>query len=771
MTAPSSTVSSPTDSLWAAMAAAEALALALDFDGTLVPFAATPDDVRPPPELVGLLVELSASPGVTVAVVSGRPKESLQQLFDDSPDLLLVAEHGGWRREGGVWRPPLDLEGVDVASLEALLAALTQRYPGAFVERKTWSLALHYRLVPRMQKDAFLVESSAILMAWLRGAPHFERLDGAEIIEVRPHTMRKSTAVHWLRDRAGPGARVLVVGDDFTDEDMFRAVTDADAAILVGPSPDRATAAQHRLPGPSSVQALLRGVLAVRRGELAPAALEPLPVPLHPTGEHRLGADDRPPELLVVSNRLPELRAASVSAATGEGDPKKRSVGGLVSALEPVLSARRGVWLGWSGRTLPEGESPRSALEGGGTPALAWMDLPERWHRLYYNGFCNSALWPLFHSFAERARFSSDDWAAYVETNEAFAEAAVRYVPASGPIWAHDYHLFLLARGLRARGHTGPLGLFLHIPFPPVDIFGLLPWAEELLEGLLAFDLLGFHTRDFADNFIAAAARLLPGRVRIEGQCVLLSGHTTRVGVFPIGIIPEGFQEPPEPDAQQEVEALMRAIAASTGDESVRGRLVLGVDRLDYTKGIPARLAAFGRLLEVHPEWRRRVSLVQVSVPSRADVAEYAEQKAQVESIVGRVNGEMGDTTWVPIRYLYRSYGKNPLSQLYRAADIGYVTPLRDGMNLVAKEFVAAQDPEIPGVLLLSRFAGAAAELKDAVLTNPWFIDGMAEDLHRALLMPEQERRERHGRLRAVVEGATALTWAEDFVSTLTGGA
>jgi trehalose 6-phosphate synthase len=250
----------------------------------------------------------------------------------------------------------------------------------------------------------------------------------------------------------------------------------------------------------------------------------------------------------------------------------------------------------------------------------------------------------------------------------------------------------------------------------------------------------------------------LPG-VRIEGQRAIRGDRSTTAGVFPIGIIPEDFQESGATTATDEIQGLMRSIGPA--------RLVLGVDRLDYTKGIPERLIAFGRFLEIFPEWRKKACLVQVSVPSRADVPEYVEQRRRVENIVGRVNGEHGEADWVPIRYLYRSYARSQLSELYRAADVGYVTPLRDGMNLVAKEFVAAQDASRPGVLLLSRFAGAAEELEAALLTNPWDTEGMARDLERALRMPEAERVERHRRLHAVISRTTAITWAEGFLSAL----
>jgi trehalose 6-phosphate synthase len=250
----------------------------------------------------------------------------------------------------------------------------------------------------------------------------------------------------------------------------------------------------------------------------------------------------------------------------------------------------------------------------------------------------------------------------------------------------------------------------------------------------------------------------VPG-ARVGDDLIEFRGRRTRVGAFPIGIIPELFQEPAELSSEQEADSLMRAIAPS--------RLVLGVDRLDYTKGIPERLSAFARLLELEPGWRRKVCLVQISVPSRGDVPEYAEQRERVEGIVGRTNGELGDADWVPIRYLYRAFGRNQLSLLYRHAAVGYVTPLRDGMNLVAKEYVAAQDAVNPGVLLLSRFAGAAAELGDAIITNPWHRDGLARDLDRALRMGLDERRARHAKLLESVSRTTAITWAEDFLTTL----
>jgi trehalose 6-phosphate synthase len=455
-----------------------------------------------------------------------------------------------------------------------------------------------------------------------------------------------------------------------------------------------------------------------------------------------------------VSNRLPELSDLEGDHA----DQRKRNVGGLISALEPALRARGGMWLGWSGRTVPDADRLESGMiEGGGPVQLAWVDYKERWYRDYYGNFCNGTLWPLFHSFPSRVAVSDAGWDAYREVHEAFAEVTTHLVGSRAMIWAHDYHLLLLARVLRQRGHTGPMGHFLHIPFPSLDIFSMLPWAAQVLDALLDFDLLGFHTPQHVQNFMHCAAALLP--TKVADDVVQHRGHATHVAAMPIGILPETFQEPPEAGVMEEIDGLKRIL----GD----AKLVLGVDRLDYTKGIPERLMAFGRLLAMFPEWRGKVSLVQVSVPSRADVPLYAEQRAIIESIVGRINGEYGEAAWVPIRYLYRSYSRGQLAELYRVAHVGYVTPLRDGMNLVAKEYVAAQDPENPGVLLLSQFAGAAVEMRDAILTNPYHVDGMARDLDRALRMEPAERKSRHTKLLAAVQRSNAVTWAEGFLDAL----
>jgi alpha,alpha-trehalose-phosphate synthase [UDP-forming]/trehalose-phosphatase len=733
---------------WLALARHRPLGILTDLDGTLLPFAPTPEEARPTAELVKLVSDLASSPETTLVVVSGRPRGTLEEYFPPPQKALFVAEHGAWRSGAAGWERMVSLDERAVDALETELGGLAKKYAGAMLERKTWSVALHYRKVPPHEKTGLLVQAATIVDSWMRTHGEYEALGGAEVLEVRPRAARKANAVSWIRGLLGPSCRLLIAGDDLTDEDMFGAAAENDATVLVGAEPDRHTAARWRLGATEEVHALYRWILSQRReATSAPPSRRPSRVPTLPDaapGGHY--------DLLILSNRLPELRSAE-----GVETTRKRNVGGLVSALTPALASRKGIWLGWSGRTRPEATATELGLSQVNGLAFAWVDFPDAWHRHYYNGLCNSALWPLFHSFPSRLTIAHEDWRAYEAANEAFASLATRLVRPGATIWAHDYHLLLLGTRLRAHGHTGPIGLFQHIPFPGPDILFLLPWATQILEAMFQFDMVGFHTASYVDNFLRCMATL-PG-VRIEGLRVVRGERSMTAGAFPIGIIPEDFQETGHTAAVDEIAGLMRSIQPS--------RLVLGVDRLDYTKGIPERLLAFGRFLEIFPEWRRKACLVQVSVPSRGDVPEYVEQRSRVENIVGRVNGEFGEADWVPIRYLYRSYARSQLSELYRAADVGYVTPLRDGMNLVAKEFVAAQDPAEPGVLLLSRFAGAAEELTAALLTNPWDTEGMARDLERSLLMSKAERLERYRSLMEVISRTTAVTWAEGFLTAL----
>ena len=739
-------VASGDDSKWIELARAPRLAVITDLDGTLVPFHEDPERAVPSTETIRLLRDLARLEGTVVLVASGRTRAELERHFGDALEIGLVAEHGAAVRIAGVWSDPASERGLAsdprlpkiLAELADALERVTSAFPGSHVERKRRGFAVHVRGVAVRDKRALVVVVSAMVEERLSREPSLERLDGNEVIEVRIAGISKRIAVDLARRELEQGGPVLALGDDTTDEDVFDALGPNDAGVRVGPEM-RPSGASTWIAGVTEAFTLLSWVRDARAAAVPPPFPATIVLPSLEAGF----------DLLVVSNRLPELRSST--------DQRGRNVGGLVSALAPSLERMRGVWLGWSGRVSQHGEHLRRGMARHGNTALASVDLPEDWLKRYYSGYSNSTLWPLLHSFLQHVRLTPGDWDAYQMANQAFAEVAASLIAPTGTVWIHDYHLLSLGQAMRAKGHTGPIGLFLHIPFCGPDLFFTLPQAELLLKALLSFDLIGFHTAGYADNFIRCV-RAVEGVNERDGT-IRWQGRETVVGVHPIGIIPKTFQPSSDEESSHEVEALLRDV----GDR----KLVVGVDRLDYTKGIPERLEAFGRMLAAHPSWRGRVCLVQVSVPSRADVPEYAAQRAAVESIVGRVNGEYSETGWVPIRYLYRSYGIDVLAQLYRAAHVGYVTPLRDGMNLVAKEYVAAQAPEDPGVLLLSRFAGAAEELRAAVLTNPYDGSGMAEDLARALAMPLEERRARHAALLAVVSGTTAVTWAERFLEQL----
>ncbi len=457
-----------------------------------------------------------------------------------------------------------------------------------------------------------------------------------------------------------------------------------------------------------------------------------------PSASPRAGEHGGP--LVIASNRLP-----FTLQRTRNGLESSPSPGGLVSALEPVLRARGGTWIGWPGIALEADEkvdfedAPYSVQD---------VRLSETEITRYYHGFANRTLWPLFHSMAALARFDRLDYQSYERVNERFADAITEHAGDAGLVWIHDYQLMLAAATVRERQEDARLAFFLHIPFPPYDIFRLLPWDRELLRGLLGNDLIGFHVPGYALNFLDCVERRLGARVDRENLVIEHGNRAVQVGVFPIGIEFDLFES--------------RSHAASDGHSGGQ-KIVLGVDRLDYTKGIPERILAFERLLELHPEHREKVVLLQVAVPSRSQVAEYKALKREIDELVGQVNGRFATATWSPIRYLYRSFTQERLAAIYRDADVALVTPLRDGMNLVAKEYVASQIAE-PGVLVLSSLAGAAETMREALLVNPYDLDRTAEAIHRAITMGGTERRSRMAALRKRERRDDVHTWVHSFL-------
>ncbi len=691
------------------------LTMLLDLDGTLIPFAPTAEAAKLDEAGFQLLRALIDA-GVRVVIVSGRPRALVDPMRAPLPGAWWVAEHGSWYcDDSGRWTGPGTAP--EIEELIHVFEPYTHT-PGVRLEPKSQSICVHWRLVPHALKEETISSCELSCDEWLESHPDFERLDGVEMLEVRRRSSNKSRAVSWVRGR-DPGARIIAVGDDDTDEDMFHALRSSELSVGVG-----ARRGNSWVSGLPAVREFLGWVIESRTGRTT----DPFP-----GIEFRRAREPTNAELVVVSNRTPPK-------TTG----RNRPVGGLVSALSPALIAHKGVWLGWNGS---DSEGDRElTIDDEASPVTASFDFPPDWREHFYGGFCNRALWPLFHSFPSRVQYTDEDWQAYVAANSEFARHTREVVAPDGTVWVHDYHLLLAGQELRRLGFTGPLGMFLHIPFPEPDMFETLPWAGEIVRAMMDFDLVGFHTEQWADNFRRCAKRLCPSRTMPD------------VGVLPIGVDPASFQAD-----TGEVDRDIAGLQALLGDR----RMILGVDRLDYTKGIPNRLLAFERLLDTKPEWRGKVSFVQVSVPSRSDVPEYAELRQRVENLVGRINARFGEAHWMPIRYLYRSYDHRVLTQLYRLADVALVTPLRDGLNLVAKEFVVAQQPASPGVLVLSRFAGAAAELEDAVLTNPFHPDGLAADIDFALRMDPEERQRRHALLAAALGDQTPQAWASAFLDRL----
>ena len=467
------------------------------------------------------------------------------------------------------------------------------------------------------------------------------------------------------------------------------------------------------------------------------------------------------PQLAVVSNRLP----VRLSKDDDGQWTLAQGAGGLVTAMAPVLRNRGGSWVGWNGLATEEDVS--SLFEAFSRQAgyeLHPVQLtPEQEHG-FYAGFSNEILWPLFHDLPTRCNFYKPDyWRHYRDVNQLFAETIAAKLPASTYCWVHDYHLMLVAGMLRKIDPSRRCGFFLHIPFPPPDNFLKLPWRKELLLALMEHELVAFHTLRDRRNFEACLQSLLPKTV-IRGRGAIVQarheGRAVRIGAIPISIDYKAFTHTAGlPQIKEAAHAL--------ADAYERRTLILGVDRLDYTKGIPERLEALRLMLQQHPELREKISFIQVLVPSREDVSEYRQLKMEIEQMVGEINGQFATPGWSPIHYQYRNMPREELVGYYLAAHIMFVTPLRDGMNLVAKEYCACRRNNT-GVLILSEFAGAAAQLQrdGAVLVNPFDIQGMANALQAACMMPMAEQKRRMQHLREIIRKHDIYFWCETFLNT-----
>lgn len=455
---------------------------------------------------------------------------------------------------------------------------------------------------------------------------------------------------------------------------------------------------------------------------------------------------ERMTRLVCVSNRISLPRKSSAP-------------GGLAVGVLSALKRTGGLWFGWGGETIDEepGDPDLHVREG---VTYATIDLRKPEFELYYNGYANEVLWPLFHYFLKGMRYSTEQRDAYESVNRVFAHKLLPLLKPNDLIWVHDYHLIPLGRVLRDLGVRRPLGFFLHIPFPNIEMLRVLPTYAEMLRDLTHYDVIGFQTENDLQAFYSGIEHLL-GRdvIKADGR-IRIGERTVRAEVFPIGVDVAGVQA-------EATEAMTSDVVRRMYDSLMGRQLMIGVDRLDYTKGVVERFSAYQHFLETYPANAGRVTYIQIAPLSRADVRAYVEIRQSLEQAAGRTNGRFADTDWTPIRYLNRNFPHPALMGMLRAANVGIVTPLRDGMNLVAKEFVAAQNEEDPGVLILSTLAGAARELSSALLVNPYDTRAVGHAIQTAMSMPLEERRERHATMLQVIKRNDIATWTRRFVEAL----
>ncbi len=451
------------------------------------------------------------------------------------------------------------------------------------------------------------------------------------------------------------------------------------------------------------------------------------------------------PRFVLVSHRGPyRLRV------TPQGIRRERTIGGLATSLLPLIEQLGGVWItagDSTGRYQMPPRKPRFTLR--------YLELTPEQRQGFYFGLSNNALWPLCHSFLGRVRYDMAEWSAYEQVNAEFAQAAIEEATGDDVIWVHDYQMARVPHFIRLRRPSGRILFFWHIPFPPVEIFRTLPWRQELLEGLLACDVVGFHIPGYARNFMDAAVDLLGAQT--DGEWITHNGFRTRVVARPIGI---DYAAIDRIARSPQTEALVHRLCGALGERA----LIIGVERMDYTKGIVERLRGLDYLLESHPEWAGKLSLMQIVTPSRDGVEAYRQKKREIDEMVGRVNGRHSDGIWNPIHYQYRSFSPAELIAYYRAADVALVTPFRDGLNLVAKEYVASRIG-VDGVVILSEFAGVAEQLPEATLTNPYSPEQLASALQQALTMGQTEQRERMSAMQSRIKAQDINWWLNEFVA------
>ncbi|MEN8211324.1 MAG: trehalose-6-phosphate synthase, partial [Thermodesulfobacteriota bacterium] len=468
--------------------------------------------------------------------------------------------------------------------------------------------------------------------------------------------------------------------------------------------------------------------------------------------------------IIIVSNRLPLI----FKKTENDKVKVKQGVGGLVTAMAPVLQNRSGIWIGWPGN-VQESDIDDNMLQTIQSTVSGYLVKPVMLNlyelKNFYEGFSNSILWPLCHGFIDKCIFLPEYWKSYQTVNKKFALVVNQNADNLDFIWVHDYQLILVGAELRKRHNRNPIGFFLHIPFPPIDTFMRCPWRFELLSAMLEYDLLGFHTIQNKRNFIVCVNRIIQDvQIDVKAACnetvseLRIGKRTVRIGVFPISIDYNDFFLKAWDSVVYKRSKEMRNNAPGT-------KILLGVDRLDYTKGILEKLKAFQMFLTHFPKFHKKAHLIQLVVPSRRKITAYADLKYKIEQLVGEINGVFGTDDWLPVQYMFRSLDRNELISLYRACEIAFITPLKDGMNLVAKEYCACNIDE-KGVLILSEFTGAAQQFhQDAILVNPHDLERMARAIHRAFNMPVEEKNQRMRNLREIIKREDVFWWVNSFLN------
>lgn len=716
--------------------------LFLDYDGTLAPFSVERDKAFPYEGVREAIEDIIENTRTRVVIVSGRPVDDLIPLLGLDASLEIFGSHGWERIRANGDRQIFPLNPEAKTAIDDARLWIKQNNLESRSELKPASVTLHWRGMTRAEEHRL---HEAAVEAWTP----YTRVKDIDLcpfdggIELRALGLDKGDAVRLVLEEAGPRGVAAYLGDDLTDEDAFAALARQGLSVLVRPE-KRETRADLWLAPPEELLQFLKNWKKITSGVFRT-------LPKNFTSKENAKTQ----RLMVVSNRLPVRM--SKEASGWEISP---SPGGLVTALTPILQRNHGTWIGWIG--TESDEDVDLALEQTSVDfpyQLKSVPLTDEDVDLYYRGFSNETLWPLFHDLLGYCKFEKENWEKYCEINERFADKIIESAGPHDVIWVHDYQLCLVGSYLKKKGFPNRVIFFLHIPFPSSDLFRRLPWRLELTDALTSYDTLGFHTLQDRQNFVNTVCWMYDDvgvRERESITTLFLDGRRIRVGNWPISIDFEEFYN----HAQSEEVAKESWLFHEHFEER---KIIFGLDRLDYTKGIPERFEAFARFLEKYPEMHETVCLYQCVVPSRTHVPDYQDLKERIEMLVGRINGRYSKAGWVPIHYAYGSLTRCELLGRYHACELALITPLRDGMNLVCKEYISSCVDD-RGVLILSEFAGAAEQLAvGALMVNPYDVEKTADTIYQALTMSGEERKKRIQQLREIIREHDVHRWVRSI--------